>query len=74
MNNTVKTYVQGSTIRLTTIVFAIFLFCKLAGYINWPWWLVIAPLLVTPAIVLVLVLMSVGCFGIAAIISHYRNR
>ena len=46
---------------LLNLLFVAFLFLKLAGFINWSWWCVFAPLIIEAVIaILLLVLLVVG--------------
>jgi len=39
----------------------VFIFCKLAGYIAWSWWLVLLPVYAPPAIILLIMALAIIC-------------
>jgi len=68
----------GGSVNLAGLVFIVFLFCKLTGYITWSWWWVTAPLwMAIPFVILVIILLSFGIFvfaGIKVLWKRFRRK
>lgn len=48
-----------SIVRFCELLGILFIVMKLFGLINWPWWVVLSPLWILPAVVIVLVIILV---------------
>lgn len=75
-----KTY-QVAVLPVGSLLGLIFITLKLCGVITWSWWLVLAPFLVGPAIVLAFLLVgllftvfAIGFSVLAAIVSALFKR
>lgn len=58
-------------LKFTSILTIIFVIAKITGYINWSWWLVFLPILITPlfwlGIVLIAFLLMIVSYAIILI-------
>lgn len=58
------------TSSMLFILGVIFIILKVAGVIDWSWWLVCAPLLIQPAIMLTILIVGVVIFLVFAIVGY----
>lgn len=73
MNSQNNVYAIQNLTNLETCLFVCFLTLKLAGVINWSWWLVCLPLYFTAIIVLGLaIIIGIG-YGIFKIIEKLKK-
>ena len=71
-NNTRKLSVNYNCgLKFTSILTIIFVIAKITGYINWSWWLVFLPILITPlfwlGIILIAFLLMIVSYAIILI-------
>lgn len=69
-SNTSANIAGQVTSSMLFILGVIFIILKLAGVINWSWWLVCAPLLIQPAIMLTILIVGVVTFLVFAIVGY----
>lgn len=62
--------VRGSMLFVLGVIFIIL---KVAGVINWSWWLVCAPLLIQPAIMLTILIVGVVTLLVFAIVGYIAD-
>ena len=73
MNSQNNCYPMQNLTSLNTCLFVCFLTLKLAGVINWSWWLVCLPLYFSAAIILgLIVIIGIG-YGIFEIIKRFKK-
>lgn len=68
MSDTKTTVVRGG-LGLPMILFLIFLTCQLTGHIDWPWYAVAAPLLISWGLGLLIIVVV----GIVALVAAARG-
>ena len=69
-SNTSANIAGQVTSSMLFVLGVIFIILKVAGVINWSWWLVCAPLLIQPAIVLTILIFGVVAFLVFAIVGY----
>lgn len=64
MSDKVQVVTHGSNLGIFSIVTIIFVLCKLFGVVNWSWWVVFSPILISLSVTLFILLMVLVLAGL----------